>query len=202
MKDRITRYMALIILGITFLMMLHAGCTPKQNSKRVKKQLNELIKLNPDLVTSDTLHKDTTLVMPGIKDTATVKNDSAATFSQVDSLTGKFAGKVDSTALDSLNKGFKGILNKAITKDTIIRTKKGTKVHIHESPTGMQVDIETDSLKKDFKYDTAITTVKPVQVLTWWEEWLLKIGKETITVIGILLLFLIAYILYRILRFK
>jgi hypothetical protein len=179
------------------------ACGPAAKQKRSERRLAKLIEKNPSLVKTDTIWADTLALVPKISDSIhiTTSIDSAA----VDSLTDHFSGRVDSTILDSLNKGFKDILGKSgdIDTNTITKTKAGTiRTHIRKKNGVLDVVVEVDPEPVKIKYPKIINKVQPVKYerKKWYEWGLSLVGKEKLTVFGSIFLAFIIFLIYRFIR--
>ena len=178
-------------------MLLFSACTPEGRQRRAEQRIARIAKKHPGVVKSDTTWTDTTVAVPVIKDSTTFStgSDTAA----VDSLTKKFEGKVQPEILDSLNEGFKAILDKAGDIDTTITTGK-TKIHYKKKKGKTTINVEVKPDPVPFKYPTKVNTIKPPAALTWYERQLMKIGKK-VTETGIAFLgLLLLYFVYRIIK--
>jgi hypothetical protein len=183
--------------SIFILLLLFCACSPEARKHRNEQKLARLIKENPDLVRHDTTFVDTIVKSPDVHDH--FEGQNTPDLWPVDSMTAHFKEKVDSTTLDSLNHGFKEILVHSGDMDTTLKSKN-SKIHIkkHGKDLAVDVDVTPDPVK--IKVPEAITNINPPPVLTWYENIFLQIGK-TFGIIGFsLLLLLVLYILYRILK--
>lgn len=185
-------------LLILVLLLIIAGCSPEAKIRKAERKMARLVKKHPELVKSDTTWKDTMVAAPAIKDSTEFITaiDTAA----VDSLTNHFTGKVDSLILDSLNQGFKVILNKSGDIDTTVVSNK-TKFHFKRRGTITKINIEVEPEPVKIKYPAVVKTVKPVAPLKIHERILMHISKK-VGIVGMGLLFIIlVYILYRIIKY-
>jgi hypothetical protein len=184
----------LFILTLIFL----SACGPAAKLRKAERKLAKLVKENPDLVKTDTIWKDTTFQPDTIHEL--FQGEIGPDLWPVDSLTGYFEGKASPDVLDSLNRGFKGILEHSGDMDTTFRSKKST-VRVIKNGKNLTVDVETvpDPIKAEVPVE--VNTVTPVTPLTWYETFFLHIG-QTVGALGFGLLFLIlAYIIYRFVKF-
>lgn len=185
------------ILIVFIALCFVCSCSPEARKHRKEQKLARMIKENPDLVHSDTTYKDTTIKVPVILDT--LEGQNTPDLWPVDSLTAHFKEKVDSTTLDSLNQGFKGILAHAGDLDTTLKSKTST-VHIKRKGKELEVDVAVTPDPVKISVPVAVTNINPPAPLTWYEQIFLKIGK-TFGIIGFsLLLLLILYVAFRLIR--
>jgi hypothetical protein len=186
-------FAAIAIIGLVLIF----GCTPEQKMRRAERKLARLVKKNPGLVKTDTIFKDTIVAVPIIKDSTEFITplDTAA----VDSLTGHFKGKVDSLVLDSLNQGFKGILEHAGDIDTTVKSGK-TKFIFKRRGTLTKITIEAEPEPVKIRLPMTVNAVKPIPPLKWHERIFLKIGQTAGAIGFALLLLILIYIAYRILK--
>lgn len=184
---------------IFIIFILFSFCTPKQQARSSQKKLNKLIKKHPELARLDTIKKDTIIDIPSIEDSVALLNKPDNSYSKVDSLTSHFASKIDSEILDSLNTGFKTILNKVINIDTTIKTKKAY-YHITEKDGMLKIDLKTEPQKKKIKYKQVNKTVTAKEIPTWWERACLHIGKDFIGIVCSLLILLLLIGFYKFIK--
>ncbi len=91
------------------------------------------------------------------------------------------------------------IVKHASDIDTNITSDK-TRLHIRKSGNKLTIDTETIPNAIKIREPIGVNTVQPVPIITWYQNILLSIGKYVGVVGGILLLLLILYILYRVLK--
>jgi hypothetical protein len=194
MKNRKTIIYCLIFAWGLMLALAMAGCTPEQKARSSQRKLNRILKKHPELTGTDTVTKTITVVTPGIVDS--VAFDTKPDTSAVDSLTQHFAAKVDTVTLDSLNTGFKTILVKATTFDTILKTGRA-RYHVTEKAGRLKIELETDTTKQDIKVPVAINKVSAKFVPTWYQRLFMWVGKDMLIIIGSFLFLLLALAVYK-----
>lgn len=183
---------------IIIILLLAAACGPAAKERRAERKLAKLVKENPGLQKHDTAYVDTTLNSSQVHEI--FQGEIKADLWPVDSLTGYFEGKVDSSDLDSLNQGFKAILSHSGDIDTTF-VSKNSKVHLKKQGKKLEVtlDVVPDPVK--FKAPIAVNSVNPPAALTWYENIFLQIGK-TFGALGFaLFLLILLFIIYRVARY-
>jgi hypothetical protein len=176
---------------------LVVSCGPAAKQKRSERRLAKLIEKNPGLVATDTIHKEIEVQPDTIQET--FQGEIGPDLWPVDSLAGYFEGKVQPDVLDSLNQGFKGILERSGDIDTTFKSERST-VRLRKAGKKVQIDIESIPEPVKAKVPVIIKKIQPPPALNWYEKIFLWMGK-TVGLIGFGFLFLlILYITYRIIR--
>jgi hypothetical protein len=187
-----------ILIKILLVCIVVSSCGPQAKLRRAERKIARIEKKNPGVITIDTVWKDSTVTSPVIKTSVEIENNTAQSdTAAVDSLTSKFADKVQPEILDSLKHGFETILSKSGEIDTTV-TNGETKIHYKRKSGKTNINIETTPPPIKIKYPVAIKEVKPPAALNWYERLILKIGKDTLSILGALLVLIILYVLYRI----
>lgn len=182
------------------LLLIIVSCTPEGIRHRQEQKIARLLKKNPQLINQDTIHQELDIKVPLICDTAniTLKPDT----NKVGSLIGHFKNKVDSITLDSLEDGFKDILEHSGDIDTIVKTKKST-FRIKKKGNNLTVEVVTKPSKLKVNVPIAVTTIKVPEIELKWYEKGFKWIRQTAGMIGFSFLFLlILYIIYRFVKFS
>lgn len=179
-------YILLIWASIFFVL---ASCTPEGNKRRAERKIGKLAK-KYNLVKTDTVKIDTTLVVPKIIDTVCIKIDPNASNKAVDTLINHFKGKVDSTVLDSLKEGFKVIIKKAGDIDTTI-TKGKNKYHYTKAGNDIKIDVEINPDSLHASIPVIINKIEPVESLSWYKRLQLRAGGFAMTFVGFFIILLV-----------
>jgi hypothetical protein len=180
-----------------FILVLLFSCSPEAQQHRKEQKLARLVKENPNLVSRDTTFIDTTFKSSEVHET--FEGQMTPDLWPVDSLTAGFKERVDSTDLDSLNRGFKKILTHANDMDTTFKSKN-SKIRIKKEGKNITVDVDIVPDPVKAVIPVAVTNINPPAVLTWYESFFLYIGKIFGKMGFCLLLILIIYITYRVIR--
>lgn len=155
--------LALLILSSLF------SCSPE-------KRLARLIKLHPELVSHDTIYKDTTIFLPSKEITGEAEIDK--NYNRIDSIINSYNGKLDSISkLKLINEVKYYVTNKPILLDTIKIDSLGLHLSLFEANGKLHYDIKLDSSNVNFKYAQKVNSVNPVTKVReaeWYDVWIIR----------------------------
>ena len=182
----------LIILSLLF------SCGPAARQHRKEQKLARLLKENPALAKTDTTKVGTIINVPAIHDR--VEIELQPDLQAADELMNRLNGKVDSSLLDTLNQGFKAILEHSGDVDTTLHTET-SKIHIKKKGKKLTVDVITQPQPLKIEIPVAVTNINVPPVELRWYEKAFKWVRNTIGILGFSLLFLLLlYLVYRFIK--
>jgi len=154
----VIRIILLILLSSLF------SCSPQ-------KRLSNLIKRHPELISRDTIYKDTTIVKPAVE----VKGESEIdkNYSDLLLLIDGYKDRLDSVTSGKLKTEIKNyIINKPILNDTIRIDTAGFHFRLFESGGKLKYVFNKDADSTTIKIPTIVNSVNPVQTeykIHWYD---------------------------------